>query len=220
MRLTTSKEDYLKAIAEAESEGETVIAAAVARWLEVSPPAVTLALKRLQRDKVVKVHANGRISLTKAGRRVTNRLRIRHHLIERLLSEMVGMEWYKVHDEAERLEHAVSEDFERKLIEKLGLEGPCPHGNQITKSPGLRRRAGLQPLSEIEAGQWVRVVSMQERDRQLLEYLDALAIRPGTRARVISHNYDETVTLNVKGTTVPLGVSAARRIWVKPAIPS
>jgi len=107
MKLTISKEDYLKAIAEAESEEEPVIAATIARWLKITPPAVALALRRLQRDKLVRVGGGGRISLTAAGRQISDRLRKRHYLIERMLTEMLGMEWYKVHDEAERLEHAV-----------------------------------------------------------------------------------------------------------------
>ena len=110
MKLTISKEDYLKAIAEVESEGEPVIAATIARWLNVTPPAVALALRRLQRDKLIKIGGGGRISLTEAGREISDRLRYRHHLIERMLTEMLGMEWYKVHDEAEQLEHAVTDD--------------------------------------------------------------------------------------------------------------
>ncbi|MGH9446599.1 MAG: metal-dependent transcriptional regulator, partial [Terriglobia bacterium] len=169
MKLTVSKGDYLKAIAEAESEEGDVIAATVARWLGVSAPAVALALRRLRRDKLVETDRKGRISLTGAGRTISDKLRIRHHLIERMLHETLGMEWYKVHEEAERLEHAVSEDMERKLLEKLGPGRPCPHGNQINKSAAERRKMGLQQLWETEPGSWVRVESMHERDRKLLE---------------------------------------------------
>src|SRR5580692_5288188 len=135
MKLTISKEDYLKAIAEAHSEEGTVFGATIARWVGVSAPAVALALRRLRRDKLVEVDRKGRISLTAPGQRVADKLRLRHHLVERMLHEMLGVEWYKVHDEAERLEHAISEDVERRLIEKLGAGKPCPHGNQINKNP-------------------------------------------------------------------------------------
>src|SRR5215472_11438693 len=120
-RLTISKEDYLKAIAEAESEEGPVIAATIARWLRVTPPAVALALRRLRRDKLVQVDRRGRISLTRAGREIADRLRIRHHLVERMLHEMLGVEWYKVHEEAERMEHSISKDVEQRLIQRLGL---------------------------------------------------------------------------------------------------
>jgi DtxR family transcriptional regulator, iron-dependent repressor len=214
MKLTISKEDYLKAIAEAESEGEPVIAATIARWLNVTPPAVALALRRLRRDKLIKIGSDGRIALTGAGRGISDRLRNRHHLIERMLTEILGMEWFRVHDEAERLEHAVSEEFEQKLIEKLGSEGPCPHGNQIEKNPAQRRESGLTLLAEVPAGARVKVVSTYERDRSLLEYLDGLGVRPGAQLRVVSRNYDDTVTLSLGKSQVYLGQAAAKKVWV------
>ena len=120
MKITISKENYLKTIAEAESEGEIVKAATLARWLNVSAPAVTMAIKRLKRDALINVGAEGQLTLTDGGREIANRLLQRHYLIERMLTEIFGMEWFKVHEEAEQLEHAVSADFERRLVEKLG----------------------------------------------------------------------------------------------------
>ena len=153
MRITISKENYLKAIAEAEGEGETVIAATLARWLKVSAPAVTMAIRRLKRDGLIHVSAAGEITLKKEGREIANRVLQRHHLIERMLTEIFGMEWYKVHDEAEQLEHAVSADFERRLIEKLGPSEACPHGNQArVDRPQDRRDRGWTPLDELDAG--------------------------------------------------------------------
>src|SRR5947208_12921076 len=84
--ITVSKEDYLKAILEAESEGETVISATLAHWLSVSPPAVTMALRRLKRDGLVRVLAGGEVRLTAAGRKIAHKLTLRHHLIERMVS--------------------------------------------------------------------------------------------------------------------------------------
>src|SRR6202000_1404821 len=110
--ITVSKEDYLKAILEAEGEGEQVIAARLAQWVSVSAPAVTMALRRLKRDGLVSVGQTGRVHLTAAGRKIARQLAVRHHLIERMLHEVFGMAWYKVHDEAERLEQPVSGDFE------------------------------------------------------------------------------------------------------------
>jgi DtxR family Mn-dependent transcriptional regulator len=215
LKLTISKEDYLKAIAEAESEEGIVIAATIARWLGVTPPAVALALRRLRRDKLVEIDRKGRISLTPSGRQISDKLRFRHHLVERMLTEMLGMEWYKVHDEAERLEHAVSDDLERKLIEKLGEEGSCPHGNEINSSAAQRRKSGLSLLAEAPAGTRVEVAGMYERDRSLLEYFEGLGLRPGSQARVVSRNYDETMTLDFGLKQVHLGQAAAKRVWVK-----
>ena len=215
MKLTISKEDYLKAIAEAESEEEPVIAATIARWLKITPPAVALALRRLERDKLVRVGGNGRISLTAAGRQISDRLRKRHYLIERMLTETLGMEWYKVHDEAERLEHAVSDDFEKKLIQKLGEQGPCPHGNEINTGAAQRRKWGLMLLAEVPAGKRVKVVGMYERDRSLLEYFDGLGLRPGSQFQVVSRNYDDTMTLDFGVKQVHLGQAAAGKVWVQ-----
>ena len=131
MKITISKENYLKTIAEAESEGEAVIAATLARWLKVSAPAVTMAIRRLKRDELIRVGREGQITLTRSGRTIANRLLNRHHLIERMLTEVFGMEWYKVHEEAEQLEHAVSSDFESRLRDKLGDDDSCPHGNRV-----------------------------------------------------------------------------------------
>src|SRR5258708_8772893 len=120
VRITISKENYLKAIAEIESEGEPAIAATLARWLNVSAPAVTMAIRRLKRDGCIRVDPEGRILLTDEGNEIATRLLNRHHLIERMLTEVFGMEWYKVHEEPEQLEHAVSGDFQRKLAEQPG----------------------------------------------------------------------------------------------------
>jgi DtxR family transcriptional regulator, Mn-dependent transcriptional regulator len=217
LRITISKENYLKAIAEAESEGETVIAATLARWLKVTAPAVTMALRRLKRDGLIDVEKSGEVRLTVEGREIANRLLSRHHLIERMLSEVFGMEWYKVHDEAEQMEHAVSEDFERRLVEKLGAGGTCPHGNVVKgDSVQARRGRGLLPLHELGSGEQGRVMSVYERDRELLEYLDSLGIRPGSEVGLRQHNADETVTLAVGGRVTPLGRAAAARVWVQP----
>jgi DtxR family Mn-dependent transcriptional regulator len=173
-----SKENYLKAILEAEAEGHQVIPAMLAHWLEVSAPAVTMALKRLKRDGYVLVGADGIVRLTAAGRETAYHTALRHHLIERMLSEIFGMEWYEIHEEAERLEHAVSPAFEAKLREKLGETGACPHGNSVLpETPAARKRRGEVPLAGAAAGESYTVVSLQERDPKLLLFLHGAGIR-------------------------------------------
>lgn len=216
MKITISKENYLKAIAEAESEGELVIAATLARWLKVSAPAVTMAMRRLKRDKLIRVNEEGIIRLSEEGREIAQRLIRRHHLIERMLTEVFGMDWYMVHDEAEQMEHAVSAGFEKKLVEKLGESEECPHGNRLgLDSPKDRRKRGWLTLAEIEAGATVHVQSAFERDRELLEYLNSLGVKPGATLRMVSSNVDETITLEIAGRTVSLGQGAAAKVWVK-----
>jgi DtxR family Mn-dependent transcriptional regulator len=216
--ITVSKEDYLKAILEAETDGETVISATLAHWLAVSPPAVTMALRRLKRDRLVRVQTDGHVGLTPAGRKIARKLTLRHHLIERMLAEIFGMEWFKVHDEAERLEHAVSPDFEEKLLAKLGRGGACPHGNlSELESPESRRRRGLLLLAHAEAKKNYTVSGIYERDRRLLEFLEHRGIRPGSRVHVAGRNYDQTLTLTTDAGTVALGAAAAEKVWIAAA---
>jgi DtxR family Mn-dependent transcriptional regulator len=216
--ITVSKEDYLKAVAEAEAEGKTVISATLAHWLAVTRPAVTAALKRLKKDGMVTVKSDGRIQLTSQGRQVAEQIIFRHHLIERMLSEIFGMPWYEIHEEAERLEHAVSPAFEKKLVEKLGNKDICPHGNSLAlKSPAERRKKGQRLLSEAEEGPRYRVASVYERDRKLLDFFEGEGIRPGVQLTIQTRNYDGTITLAVEKRTIRLGAPAAERIWVETA---
>jgi DtxR family transcriptional regulator, Mn-dependent transcriptional regulator len=218
VKITVSKENYLKAIAEAESEGEPVIPATLARWLNVSAPAVTMAIKRLKRDALIRTGRDGTVSLAPAGRDIANRLLHRHYLIERMLTEIFGMEWYKVHEEAEQLEHAVSADFERRLFEKLGTHEPCPHGNRVEgDTPQDRRDRGLRPLDEAPAESDSIVISVFERDRRLLEYLHGIGIHPGAPVHVLASNYDDTLSLRIAGKAVQLGKAAAGKVWIEMA---
>jgi DtxR family transcriptional regulator, Mn-dependent transcriptional regulator len=212
-----SKENYLKAILEAEAEGREVIPALLAHWLEVSPPAVTMALKRLKRGGDVEVGEDGIVRLTASGREIAYRTALRHHLIERMLSEIFGMEWYEVHEEAERLEHAVSLAFEAKLREKLGEDGSCPHGNHVLpESPAERKQRGETPLSEAVAGQRYTVISFQERDPKLLLFLHQAGIGPGQSLLVANQNYDQTVSIELSRGIVILGRPAAEAVWLQP----
>jgi DtxR family transcriptional regulator, Mn-dependent transcriptional regulator len=212
-----SKENYLKAILEAEAEGREVFPAVLAHWLEVSAPAVTMALKRLKRDGYVEVGADGIVRLTALGRETAYRTALRHHLIERMLSELFGMEWHEIHEEAERLEHAVSPAFEAKLKEKLGEGGACPHGNAVLpERPAERKRRGEMQLSEAAEGRRYTVTSLQERDPKLLLFLHKAGIGPGQSLRVLSQNYDQTVQIELNTGKSILGRPAAEAVWLRP----
>lgn len=216
--ITVSKEDYLKAIFESESEGDAVISATLANWLSVSPPAVTMALRRLTRDGLVHVRKDGRVQLTHAGRRIAKRIAVRHHLIERMLTEIFGMPWYRTHDEAERLEHAVSAEFESLLVKTLGRGGICPHGNSaIVDSPARKRRQRYKLLSEAEPGRSYRVASVYERDSNLGELLHRRGIRPGSVLYLRERSYDQTLSIDTSAGAIVLGGPAAEKIWVSPS---
>lgn len=214
--IAVSKENYLKAILEAEAEGRHVYPATLAHWLEVSAPAVTMALKRLKRDGYVEVGADGIVRLTEKGTEVAYSTALRHHLIERMLSEIFGMEWYEIHEEAERLEHAVSPAFEAKLRERLGESGACPHGNAVLpENPADRKRRGEVPLSEALPGERYTVASLEERDPQLLLFLHRTGIGPSTALKVLAQNYDQTVSVELPGGASVLGRPAAEAVWLR-----
>ncbi len=218
--ISVSKEDYLKAVLEAESEGQTVISATLAHWLGVSPPAVSMAIRRLKRDGYVDVKPDGVVRLTPQGRQTAYRTALRHHLIERMLSEMFGMPWYEVHNEAERLEHAVSPAFEARLLEKLGEQGTCPHGNAVLpESPAKRSKRGLHTLAEGEEKIDYTVASLYERDPRLLRFLHENGIAPGGAVRILKKNYDQTLAIETPSGSATIGAPAAEKVWVKPRVP-
>lgn len=215
--LHVSKENYLKAILEAEAEGHQVIPATLVHWLEVSAPAVTMALKRLKRDGLVEVGADRIVRLTQTGRETAYNTALRHHLIERMLSEVFGMAWYEVHEEAERLEHAVSPVFEAKLKEKLGEGGACPHGNAVLpETPEIRKQRGEVPLTEAAEGGCYTVISLHERDPKLLLFLHHMGIGPSSSFKVAKQNYDQTVSIELPTGVSILGRPAAEAIWLRP----
>jgi DtxR family Mn-dependent transcriptional regulator len=186
-----------------------------------------MALKRLKRDGFAEVGADGIVRLTATGRENAYRTALRHHLIERMLSEIFGMEWYEIHEEAERLEHAVSPAFEEKLKEKLGEGGACPHGNQVlSESPSQRKQRGEISLSEAVEGHCYIVASLQERDHKLLLFLHKAGIGPGQSLRVVSQNYDQTVSIELDSSLDErigkqdsperiLGRPAAEAVWLR-----
>jgi DtxR family transcriptional regulator, Mn-dependent transcriptional regulator len=171
-----------------------------------------MALRRLRRDGLVDVRNDGRVRLTDQGRRIAQRLAVRHHLIERMLTEIFGVPWYRTHDEAERLEHAVSADFESLLVKKLGRGGACPRGNfAIVDTPAQKRRRGYKLLSEAEPGQSYSVASVYERDSTLGELLDRRGIRPGIGLYLRERNYDQTLSIDTSAGAIILGSPAAKK---------
>ncbi len=214
-KTSVSQEDYLKAIWEMLQEEQVPISARLAEELGVTPPAVTAALKRMTRDDYLRVARDGRIHLTRKGRSVAERLALRHQLAEKLLTEVIGVEWSKAHEEAERLEHGISPEVEALLLERFGTKGSCPHGLPLSGGLARLRRDGATLLSEAEVGENVEVLCVYEKDAKFLEFVAGLRLRPGARARVRRREYDETMTLAVAGRTVHLGKPATSRIWVR-----
>jgi len=215
-KTSVSREDYLKAIWEIVQEEQEPISARLAEELGVTPPAVTAALKRLARDGLLRVERSGRIELTRKGRSMADHLAMRHQLAEKLLTEVIGLDWTRAHDEAERLEHGISPEVEKLLLARFGADGFCPHGVPLRGGLAKLRNHGAAALSDVAAGRAVEILCVYEKDPKFLEFLSGLSIRPGTRARIRRREYDETMTLRVGGRIVHLGKPATSRIWVRP----
>ncbi len=215
-KTSVSREDYLKAIWEIVQEEQEPISARLAEELGVTPPAVTAALKRLARDGLLRVERSGRIELTRKGRRMADHLAMRHQLAEKLLTEVIGLDWTRAHDEAERLEHGISPEVEKLLLARFGADSFCPHGVPLRGGLAKLRKLGAAALSDVTAGRAVEILCVYEKDPKFLEFLSGLSIRPGTQARIRRREYDETMTLRVDGRIVHLGKPATSRIWVRP----
>lgn len=215
-KTSVSQEDYLKAIWEMLEEEETPIAARLAEQLSVTPPAVTAALKRMTRDDYLRVGRDGAIKLTAKGRGVAQHLALRHQLAEKLLTEVIGLEWSRAHEEAERLEHGISPEVEALLLARFGDSARCPHGVPfIGGIASLRKKYSAVPLSEVPEGERVEILAVYERDPKFLQFLDGLNLKPGTQARVRKREYDQTTLLALNSKSIHLGLPATSRIWVK-----
>lgn len=219
-KTSVSQEDYLKQIWETVQEGQTPISARLAEDLGVTPPAVTAALKRMTHGGFLRVERNGRIGLTPQGRRTAQHLVLRHRLAEKLLTDVIGIEWSRAHEEAERLEHGVSPEVVRLLLKRFGREARCPHGVPLVGGMSkLRRQYGAMPLAEAPVGRKFEVLRVYEREPEFLNFLVGLKLLPGARLRVLNREYDETMTVTVGGATrkIYLGKPATTKIWVRPA---
>jgi DtxR family transcriptional regulator, iron-dependent repressor len=212
---SVSQEDYLKAVWEMLEEDQTPISARLAEELEVTPPAVTAALKRMTRDGMVRVDRSGRIDLTRKGRDTAERLALRHQLAEMLLTDVIGLSWAKAHDEAERLEHGISPEVEALLLKRFGDKRSCPHGVPMRGGISKLRKQGAVLLSELRADEKGEILCVYEKDAQFLEFLEGLQLRPATQVEVKNREYDETMTLRAAGNTIHIGKPATSRIWVR-----
>lgn len=214
--ISQSQEDYIKTIWEFILRDQKVIRSRIAENLDVSLPAVTSALNRLQEAGYVSIDNNDRVTLTDQGKDVARDLLVRHNLVEKLLVEVVGVEWYNAHEEAERIEHVISENVEQKLLELFGEDAKCPHGSPVQEeSLQHRRERGLKLLSECEKQDEVQVEIIVERDREFLKYMDDQGIHPGSELHIQNVGYDGVMEVRVKEQDLHLGESTLKRIWVK-----
>jgi DtxR family Mn-dependent transcriptional regulator len=162
-----------------------------------------------------RVERTGRIDLTKKGQQYAERLALRHQLAELLLTDVIGLPWAKAHDEAERLEHAISPEVEALLLKRFSDKKSCPHGVPMRGGVAKLRGQGAVLLSDLRATEKAEILCVYEKDAQFLEFLEDLELRPETQVEVKKREYDETMTLRAGNRTMHLGKPATSRIWVR-----
>ena len=202
------------------SEGEPVRSARLADWLGVSRPTVTVALRRMTRDGMVRMTTHKEIELTAKGRRAAEAIVRRHRIMERWLTDGLGLDWVTADAEAARLEHAVSDVVEKRLYEVLGRPRTCPHGNPIPgyseAAPGEVRLSALKTGAEASVS---RVSEVAEREAPLLlAYLDQRKLTPGQKVVVLEvDEVGKTVRIRAAGRAVTLSHDTAGKLWAVPS---
>ncbi|MBI5869662.1 MAG: metal-dependent transcriptional regulator [Actinobacteria bacterium] len=214
--LTEAVEEYLEAIYKMSLEGP-VIAARLAENMGVSPPTVADMLKRLSEKGLVKTSRRDGVKLTKKGLEAAETMVRRHRLWERFLTDVLGLNWDEVHEEACRLEHAMSPQVEEKLADILGHPETCPHGFPIPGTRGAKKRAReAKPLSMLSVGDEAVIERVTEEDSQLLQYLSSLGLLPEAKISIKEiAPFRGPMLVQVCGAQYALGQEVASKIMVK-----
>ncbi|MDQ2943906.1 MAG: metal-dependent transcriptional regulator [Candidatus Dormibacteraeota bacterium] len=211
---------YLEAIYYMESEGEPLRSARLADWLGVSRPTVTVAVRRMTGYGMVRMNRRKEVELTPAGRRAAEAIVRRHRIMERWLTDGLGLDWVTADIEAARLEHAVSEVVEKRLYEVLGRPRTCPHGNPIPgHSKAATREVRLATLKAGARASISRVSEVAEREAPLLlAYLHQRSLVPGRGLQVVDvDEVGRTIRLRAGERDVTLSHDTAAKLWVVPA---
>jgi DtxR family Mn-dependent transcriptional regulator len=214
---TPTIEDYLWLIFTMQRDGEDVIGARLAELLVVSPPTVTVTLKRMLRDGWATLDEKKHISLTPEGQEAARIVLRRHMLVEWLLAEKINVPWSRLHEEAHKLEHYISPDVEARLMKELNYPQVCPHGNPV---PGNEEKVSawinLMDLPVNSEAVIRRVHDQAENRSKLMSFLEDNQVLPGKKVTVLEHlPFNQTITIEVDGKKVSLGASTAQYIYVQ-----
>lgn len=215
MILSQSIEDYLKAIFTLQSEGERASTTKIAASLEVSSASATNMIKRLSEMGLVDYQSYKGSKLTTSGKKIALEI-IRHHrLLELYLLEVMGYSWDEVHDEAEKLEHHISEQFEDKIANLLDDPTHDPHGDPIPSKEGIMPQMDAQPLIEAEPNQEYILSRVKDQDPELLRYLEKIGMLPGIKIKLKEKApFNGPLTLLVEHEEQAIGHDVAKNIFV------
>lgn len=218
--LTISIQDYLKNIYELTENGESASTNALARKLNIKPASVTGMVQKLASAKpaLVAYQKHQGVTLTRDGKRAALEV-IRHHrLLEAWLVQTLGYTWDEVHEEAERLEHVISEDFERRIAAAMGDPLRDPHGELIPTADLTMPLDKSTPLSSLRPNQTGTVLSIKSPETELLRHLEELGLVPGARFEVLAYSpFDHNLTIQVGRKSFVLGLNITSRILIEGA---
>jgi DtxR family Mn-dependent transcriptional regulator len=206
---TVGEEEYLQILFWLHEAGLPMSAANVARAMQLSAPTVHEMVGRLERDGYVTRDADKRIAFTETGRAHAEGIVRRHRLIERFLTDVLDIPWDEVHEEAERLEHAMSPVLEERMYAAIGDARTCPHGHPL--EPGARLEG--VPLADVSVGASVRVIRFENEAEDLLHVLRAAGLEPGLQGTLAVHDGEE-VAVDADGRRVTLTASVAETVSV------
>jgi DtxR family Mn-dependent transcriptional regulator len=206
---TAAEEEYLESLFWLYEAGLPMTGANLARAMQLSAPTVHEMLGRLERDGYIARNAERTIRFTDEGREHAERLVSRHRMIERFLTDVVGVPWDDVHEEAEKLEHAMTPRFEAYVREAVGSARTCPHGHPIR----VGERIDGVPLADCEPGAKVTILRLENEAEDLLHYLKDAGIEPGLEGEVAS-NDGEFVSVSGDGATATVTASVAETVSV------
>ena len=208
-------EEYLESIYKLQQEEHPVSTSRLAEHLKLSAPSVSEMVKKLAQKKLVN-HTEKGVCLTEEGNRIAKKVIRRHRLSERLLTDILGFKWDEVHEEACRLEHAISPEMEKHIEESLGNPKTCPHGFPIPDKDGVVAKEKVKRLSELRSSDKGTIVSVFEEDPKMLQYLASLGLIPDACVRVEEvAPFGGPLIVCVSGSRYALGREVAAKIKVK-----
>ncbi len=208
-------EEYLESIYKLQQEQHPVSTSRLAEHLKLSQPSVSEMVKKLASKELVS-HTEKGVCLTDEGKSIAKKVIRRHRLSERLLTDILGFKWDEVHDEACRLEHAISPEMEERIEKSLGNPKTCPHGHPIPDKDGMFLKEKVKPLSELKTNDKGIIVSVFEEDPKMLQYIASLGLIPDVCIRVEEvAPFGGPMIVCVSGSRYALGREVASKIKVK-----
>jgi DtxR family Mn-dependent transcriptional regulator len=206
--------EYLEVIYYLAARSEPVISARLAEWMQVTPPTVAAIVRRLEEDAYIMRDPRGEISLTEEGFALAEHMVRRHRILERFLVDIMGLPWHEIHDEAVRLEHALSPNMEARIEALVGHATTCPHGNPI---PGnMTGYVGTVRMDQADVGSrfvLLRIVEEAEENTELIQYFQANGLVPGQVFEVVDRAPAFGITVQREEHVITLAPQVARLLW-------